>query len=187
MPIFGITASSNMSIKLTDFYQISTTTLTGNQLQIDLTSIPSDYTHLQLRMFLRNSEATTDSATTFRLNDDSSSNYSQHYFRGTGASVFAGAATSQTKGLAGWNPGSSSNASVFGGTIIDILDYKDTNKYKTIRGLSCYDNNGSGHCWVFSSAWLSTSAVTKISLTGDNQAGRNFVQYSRFDLYGIKG
>ena len=26
MPIFGITASSNMSIKLTDFYQIATST-----------------------------------------------------------------------------------------------------------------------------------------------------------------
>jgi len=187
MPIFGITASSNMTTKLTDFYQIATTTLTGNQLQIDFDNIPQGYTHLQLRIIARNTEATTDSQTTFRFNDDSGANYSSHYLRGTGASASSGANTSNTKGYLGWNTGSSSTASNFGVYIVDILDYTNTNKYKTTRSLNGYDNNGSGNLWFVSSNWRSTSAITKISLTGDNQAGRNFVQYSRFDLYGIKG
>jgi hypothetical protein len=188
MPIFGITASSNMTTKLTDFYQIATTTLTGNQLQIDFSSIPQDYTHLQLRAFVRNSEATTDSETTFRFNDDSSANYSVHYLRGYGAGVDSSATANRTKGRAGYNTGSTTLASSFGVWTMDILDYTNTNKYKTTRTLCGYDNNGTNYsgCFLISSNWRSTAAVTKISLTGDNQAGRNFVQYSRFDLYGVK-
>jgi len=44
MPIFGITASSNMSIKLTDFYQIATTTVGSTAVaNVEFTSIPADY------------------------------------------------------------------------------------------------------------------------------------------------
>jgi hypothetical protein len=194
MPIVGSFAGASArayglgagGIQIGDFYQIATTTLTGNQLQIDFDNIPQDYTHLQLRMLVRNSEATTDSQTTFRFNDDSAANYSYHYLRANGATVSSGAGTSTTKGSFGYNPGSTSGASVFGVYVIDILDYANANKYKTVRSLNGYDNNANGNLWFWSSNWRSTSAVTKISLTGDNQAGRNFVQYSSFGLYGVK-
>ena len=188
MPIFGVTASSNMSTKLTDFYQIATTTLTGNQLQIDFSNIPQTYTHLQLRAFVRNSEATTDSETTFRFNDDSGANYSDHQLRGYGTAIISNATANRTKGRAGYNTGSTTTSNTFGVWIMDILDYTNTNKFKTTKTLCGYDNNGTNFSGVYliSANWRSTSAVTKISLTGDNQAGRNFVQYSRFDLYGVK-
>jgi hypothetical protein len=186
MPIFGVTASNNMFTKLSNFDSISTTTLTGNQLQIDFTSIPQTNAHLQLRILCRNTEATTDSQTTFRFNDDSGANYSSHYARGDGGSVSSGSSISATKGYLGWNTGSSSLSNNFGVYVVDILDYANTNKNKTTRSINGYDNNGSGNVWFVSSNWRSTSAITKISLTGDNQAGRNFVQYSSFALYGVK-
>lgn len=187
MPIFGIIAASNQNAKLTGFNSIATTTLSGNQLQIDFDNIPQTFKHLQIRALVRNSEATTDSETTFRFNDDSGTNYSTHYLRGYQSGVDSGNTTSRAKGRAGYNSGSSSNANVFGHWIMDILDYSNTNKFKTTRTLNGYNNNGNGAVWVISSNWRSTSAITKISLTADNQAGRNFVQYSHFALYGIEG
>lgn len=195
MPIVGSFAGASAraygagagGLLVGDFESIQTVTLSGNQLQIDFDSIPQTYTHLQLRCSIRNSEATTDSQTTFRFNDDSGANYSSHYIRGTGASVFSASSTSATKGYFGWNPGASSGTNVFGVIICDILDYANTNKYKTTRSLVGYDNNGQGEIYDLSSNWRSTSAITKISLTGDNQAGRNFVQYSSFALYGLMG
>jgi hypothetical protein len=170
-----------------DFESIATTVLTGNQLQIDFDNIPQTYTHLQLRAFLRNTEATTDNETTFRFNDDSGANYSTHYVRGTGTGRDSGATANRTKGRAGYNTGSTTVANAFGVWIMDILDYRNTNKYKTTRTLCGYDNNGSlAQVYLISSNWRSTSAVTKISFTADNQAGRNYVQYSSFALYGVK-
>ena len=84
-------------------------------------------------------------------------------------------------GLAGNN----SSASTFGTFIVDILDYKDTNKYKTIRGLAGTDNNGSGSVYFSSGLWMSTSAITRIDLAPN--AGTLFNQNSSFALYGIKG
>ena len=169
------------------FESISTVTLASNQLQIDFTSIPQTYTHLQLRAFARNSEFTTDNETTFRFNDDSGANYSVHQFRGYGSGTDASAITNRTKGRAGFDTGSQTAANIFGVWIMDILDYTDTNKYKTTRTICGYDNNGSlAQIFSISSNWRSSSAITKISLTGDNQAGRNYVQYSSFALYGVK-
>jgi len=79
---------------------------------------------------------------------------------------------------------SSTTASIFGVTVTDILDYKDTNKYTTIRVLTGYDTNGAGDVLLYSGNWRSTSAVTSIVLF---PASGNFNQYSQFALYGIKG
>ena len=66
--------------------------------------------------------------------------------------------------------------------IIDILDYVNTNKYKTIRSISGHDANGSGIVQLGSELWQSTSAIT--SLAGGANAG--FLQYTTIQLYGIQ-
>jgi hypothetical protein len=78
------------------------------------------------------------------------------------------------------------SANIFSGFVIDILDYANTNKYKTIRYLSGYDANGSGRVGLGSGSWRSTSAVTSITLQGLEYSS-NYKQYSSFALYGIKG
>lgn len=67
---------------------------------------------------------------------------------------------------------------------MDVLDYKNTNKYKTSRFLSGYDANGSGVIMLNSELWMSTAAITSITI--DN-TGSNFAQYSSFALYGVRG
>jgi hypothetical protein len=78
--------------------------------------------------------------------------------------------------------GTSAAASIFGAGIVDILDYANTNKYKTLRALAGVDFNGSGRVGLTSGLWQSTSAINAITLEGSS-----FVQYSSFALYGIKG
>ncbi len=67
---------------------------------------------------------------------------------------------------------------------LDILDYADTNKYKTCRLLWGQDLNGGGRVALQSANWQKTAAITQIDFSC---ATGNFMQYSQFALYGIKG
>ena len=78
----------------------------------------------------------------------------------------------------------SNTSGIFSGGVIDILDYANTNKYKTSRGLSGYDANGSGLLYLASGLWMNTAAITSIEIT---DALGNFATNSTFALYGIKG
>lgn len=68
--------------------------------------------------------------------------------------------------------------------VVDILDYANTNKNKTIRVLAGVDNNGSGEVALNSGLWPSTSALNTIKIL---TTSGNLNQYSSFALYGIKG
>jgi hypothetical protein len=192
MPIFGITASSNMSIKLTDFYQIATTTLGSATSTVTFSSIPADYTHLQIRASYQTSRVTYPLDKIFiRFNSDTASNYSTHVVQGDGAS--ASSSAENTTSLTDRDTSSTTAASgglVFGTLIMDILDYTNTNKYKTTRTLIGFDTNGTvsgygGRAGLLSGNWRSTSAITSITFTVDNAA--NYSANSKFSLYGIKG
>jgi hypothetical protein len=167
-----------------DFESISTVVVgSGGAADIVFSNIPQTYTHLQLRGISKIS--TSSGYIGFRLNSDTSVNsYTWHSFSGDGASPGTG---SSATGTFGWNPitqtlGGSTN--VFSGVVIDLLDYKNTNKYKTMRAISGYDNNGSGVIGITSGLWLSTSAVTNITL---DFSANDFAQHSTFALYGIRG
>jgi hypothetical protein len=184
MPIFGITASSNMSTKLTDFYQIATTTLGSAQSTIDFTSIPQDYSHLQIRGIARDNTASTSTVDfRIRLNNDSATNYTRHLLYGSGSSATSSGVTGSNY-IAGLAAQGASTANVFAGNVIDILDYTNTNKNTTLRTILGVDLNGSGDIILNSGVWLNTSAVSRITLSS---IFGSFAQYSSFALYGIKG
>lgn len=168
--------------ELGGFESIATTTVgSGGSSSITFSSIPATYKHLQLRHLARNSGNNISARTTF--NSDSSSVYTIHELYGDGSSAFAAAQTGiayYPTGLVGPN----SSSGVFGVSVTDILDYADTNKFKTARTLTGYDGNGSGYVELTSGVWRSTSAITSITIVPN--AG-SFVQYSHFALYGIKG
>jgi hypothetical protein len=72
---------------------------------------------------------------------------------------------------------------MYGVGVIDLLDYTNTNKYKTKRAISGLDVNGSGGgIDIDSSLWMNTNAVTSIKLFPDVGS---LVQYSTFALYGV--
>jgi hypothetical protein len=148
------------------------------------TSIPQTFTHLQVRIYARNPAANLAQNTYVQLNGDAGgSSYSSHSLIGDGSSATSGGfglATSyaQMPQVAG----SSATAGIFGVAIIDILDYTNTNKLKTIRGIGGNDRNGAGTVSMYSSLWNSLSAVN--ALTAGTVDG-NAASGSRVDLYGI--
>ena len=186
MPILGITASQNYPRVTNSYESIATVTVgSGGSSTVTFSSIPSTYQHLQIRGLVRDNRSAALNNITFQVNSDTGANYTQHALYGDGSSVgaFGNASTNLTYG--GLIPSASTTASVFGVTVIDILDYANTNKYKTFRVLSGFDANGSGGVRLYSGLWMSTSAMT--SITFDSETSGDFVQYSSFALYGIKG
>ena len=148
--------------------------------------IPQTYKHLQIRILSRDARSGVSVNSVFtNLNSDFGTNYSQHGLYGSGSAAFATGSASQNYGVLHQEASGSAAANVFGAGIIDILDYANKNKYTTMRGLTGYDDNSTGRVALWSSVWLDMSAVT--SITFSNSTGANFLQYSRFSLYGIKG
>jgi hypothetical protein len=152
---------------------------------IDFTSIPSTYKHLQLRLSLRGSPTGSFISPPVQFNGDTASNYGQHYLVGSGTAASSGANTPSSAFFYPDCAGSTAAANCFAATVLDILDYANTNKYKTGRALTGLDLNGSGDVELISAAWRSTAAVTSIKITAPSSG--TFLQYSHAALYGIKG
>jgi hypothetical protein len=184
MPILGIIASAiTGSLAGPNSYEsIATVSVgSGGQANIEFTSIPATFTHLQIRGIARTTSGTSVDFR-IRMNSDTGSNYARHSLRSGGASADAEGNASQVyMWLDRAIPGL---ANTFGGVVIDILDYANTNKYKTMRGLGGADRNGSGIVSLSSGLWMNTSTVTSLTITLESG---NFAEYSSLALYGIKG
>jgi hypothetical protein len=162
---------------------IATTTLSTSGANVTFSNIPQEYEHLQIRGIGRQT-STNSYALMMRFNSDTGSNYSSHRLDGNGSSASANADTSVSAMYSNvMLPLSSAGANTFGAIVFDILDYANTNKYKTVRALFGFDNNGSGQVGLGSGSWRSTSAVTSIQLVPQFD---NLAQYTSFALYGIK-
>jgi hypothetical protein len=166
-----------------NYESIATTILSTSTTTITFSSISGTYKHLQIRALSRKSSAGGGDGIFIRFNSDSGSNYAIHQLDGDGSSASAYGAASQTQINSTTTATSSHSANVFGAQIWDILDYANTNKYKTMRLMNGFDNNGSGKVRYGSGLWMNTNAITQIDLTGN---GDNFAQYSSFALYGVK-
>lgn len=182
----GISALAGNDQWFSDFESIATVTVGvgTTQAEIEFTSIPSTFQHLQIRGISRVTEAATRGDFRVRVNGDTGSNYSWHLLIGDGSSAAAFASASQTTGRIGYTTGSSASSNIYGVFVIDVLDYSSTTKNKTFRTLGGADLNGSGAVSFNSDAWLSTSAITSLKFY---PSANNFDQYSHFALYGIRG
>lgn len=178
-PILGIWASGASAAAATSFESIATINIgSGGSSGMSFTSIPQTYKHLQVRVFGKTS--LSGAASIFMNGVSSGTAYAYHNLRGDGASASSYAASSQPYMSDIIGTTSSTN---FGSYIIDILDYADTNKYKTIRALNGVDNNGSGNVELYSGLWQSTAGITQLDLFN----GYVWSQYTQGALYGIKG
>ena len=189
MPVLGIIASQisgHLFAPSGAYDSIATTTVgVGGTATITFSSIPATYTHLQIRAIAREKAGSGSlyNGLFATFNSDTGSNYAGHFLRGSGSAAAAGGGASETSMTFGGIEQGDNTASTFGANVIDILDYANTSKYKTVRSLFGYDANGSGYMVLASNLWQSTSAITSITLTPAN----GFAQYSSFALYGIKG
>ena len=192
---FGGLGASVTAASLTSYESIATVSVgSGGASNVEFTSIPSTYKHLQIRAISRYTGYQNSGAAIYmQFNTDTASNYSLHRLlgyanlseNGTSAASLASQTYMQCGYTTGGTAGGTTN--MFGAQVTDILDYADTNKFKTIRTLGGYDSNtdtGYRSIGIHSGNWRSTSAVTSIKLFPETDT---WSQYSSFALYGIKG
>lgn len=190
----GIFASANNTVS-TSFESIATVTVgSGGAASVEFTSIPSTYEHLQIRGISQTNRATYNvDNIRVRVNSDTGSNYSYHTLSSDPASpstsVLAEGQANKSYMHSNLATVSSVATNTFGATIIDILDYKNTNKYSTLRAISGGDTNGAasgfaGFITFGSGNWRNTNAITSITLT--MEYGSLFNQHTTFALYGCK-
>ena len=153
----------------------------GSSATISFTSIPSTFKHLQVRWMGKSTS--TGTSTNLQFNGvTSSGSYATHSVYGNGSITGAEAFANNSSVSGGYLTASTDTG--FGVAVLDILDYTNTSKNTTLRGLTGRDNNGSGIVALISGVWLDTAAVNRIDITVN--AG-NWATTSRFALYGIKG
>jgi hypothetical protein len=186
----GPASSSSNSITPVDlisaYDNLATVTLSATAASITFIGIPTGYDHLQIRGIGRTNRATPADmdGLLIQFNGDTAASYSDHALRGDGASATASSDVSYT-GMEMYRLANLYVAStLMGAQIVDILDYANTNKYKTVRGLGGVDNNGSGMVALNSGNWRNTSAITSILLKP--ASGTLFTAYTSFALYGVK-
>ena len=189
-PILGILASAQSgNLDGPSYDSIATVALTSSALSISFTSIPSTYKHLQLRLFSQTDQSNYGDGVIMKFNGDTGNNYTLHWLSGDGSTAsalaiapYGGIRTAQTAG----NINQPNPTRYFGGSVTDLLDYSNTNKYKTVRSLGGYNANGVGQVMLTSGVWMNTAAISSIVLepTGTVFGWR---QYTHAALYGIKG
>ena len=190
MSILGIIASSKLGAPAGAFESIASVTGTGSSGTITISSIPSTYTSLQIRV-LSKATRTASSGTNdgyLRFNGDTGSNYAYHYLIGNGSSASAaGGASLTTMRIARIDQSSYTGLSnIMAVGIIDIHNYASTTQNKTVRYITGNDTNdvGDGQINLGSGLWASTSAVNQVEIY---LSGTNFTTSTVVSLYGIKG
>lgn len=160
---------------------ISSVTLSANQANVEFNNIPGTYSHLQVRGTARFTAAVTVGSWRVQFNGDTGANYKEHYLVSDGSTASSGTASYIEAGV---EAGASATSNIFGSSIMDILDYANTNKNTVVRVFSGTDVNGSGGVVQFNSGlWINTAAIVSLNLF---PASGNFVQHSSFTLYGIR-
>jgi hypothetical protein len=179
--------AGNAAFVGTSYESIATVTGNGSSSSITFSSIPSTYQHLQIRAIAREaSGGNVFGNISVSANGDTGANYTLHQLYGDGTSALAaGSGFSNASALINI-AGNSAAASVFGGGVVDILDYTNTNKLKTFRSLSGTDNStGGGFILLRSQLWNNLTSINSLTLT--DASGVAFTSTSSFALYGIKG
>ena len=184
--------AGNPAVTFDNYFQIATTTVgSGGTSSVSFSSIPSTYKHLQIRWIARSSYNSSGNIISMftRLNG-STSDYSWHYINGDGASLSTGGAADVGSILISYLPANGYESGMFGTGVIDILDYANTNKYKTVKSIGGCDTNNTGSekgiLSYTSGSLRSLSAISSITFACASDLSSGLTQHTTFSLYGIK-
>ena len=181
---YGSMLAGNTAFFPGAFESIATVTVgSGGAADVTFSSIPGTYAHLQVRAIARGESTGNAPFMRMQVNGATGSSYAYHYLSGSGSAASAGASSSTTFMVANTMYALADPASIYGATVIDILDYADTNKNTTIRGLGGFDSNGNGYVDLVSGLYNATTAITSIKFYFN---GFDIAQYSHFALYGLR-
>ena len=142
---------------------------------IDFTSLGS-YQHLQLAVNVRQgySASTGRSGFTFQFNNDTAANYGYvRSFSGLGGTASGTNYTSATTDVAIYGPfsliggGASTPIPWYSSGIYTIMDYRNTDKYKTVIDWTGWGKTGAGAVGYGQNYWESTAAITSLKVIND--------------------
>jgi hypothetical protein len=171
------------------FDSLGSVTLASATNTITFTNIPQTYTHLHLKAYLQANGPGAGAYGDFAyFNSDSTESYRRHGLYGDGSSASAYVTSGSSDNSKGgffnyWG----ATGSIFATSVADILDYSNTNKFKTVRAIAGADNNGSGSIVLTSCLWRKTEAISSITFQPNLGFG-GFVYNpgSTISLYGVK-
>jgi hypothetical protein len=148
----------------------------GGTTAVEFNSIPQTYSDLLVVVSFRTAFASVYQYIQCYFND-STSGYTGKNF------LFASSVlTNSTAQIDSGSVSANATSSTFSNTAIYIPDYKSANpKSFTVDGAT-ENNSSAAAVGITNITWSTTSAITKISLTG---AGQTIVQNSTASLYGI--
>jgi hypothetical protein len=187
MPILGVIDSAktgNLISASMDFlatYEVPS----GGVSNFAFTGISQAYTHLHIRGVLRNEHPSYSYGSLYwQQNGSGQGNYHDSTWEATNPNVsFGGSGGAGTP--FGVVPTSNIPSGFFAQWVLDMFDYKSTNKYKTVMFKSGFGTTSTQVINMGSASYAAnfnaTTSVTFYSLTS------NFIQYSRLSLYGVKG
>lgn len=189
MPIIGTLAGASArglgglrtfgAAQTTAFESIATTTISSATSSVEFTSIPSNYTHLQVRAFMVCSVTNNMYMQLGNGSIDTAGNYSWKQLWGDSGTGNSNGGNGQTFFYIGYV----SDPAYPAACIVDIADYANTNKHKTAKAINANNTGSTGYVTNFSGRWGSSSAIDRLKIT---TGSGNFNQYSHFALYGIK-
>jgi hypothetical protein len=176
------------------YFTIASGRLTGNQGTLTLSSIPTTYKHLELRIKARGqtSEPAGIGNLVFYFNTTSSGSvYPRQNYGTYGTSSYWAYYDNADNMTVTFYSRGGAPAYFSGGAVVSILNYKETNKGKVVRAfggvagtqaIASQNNSASGGAGGY---WESSagSAINTITITPD-QSG--FGAGTTFSLYGIK-
>jgi hypothetical protein len=183
MPILGTVASQFAGKPFGSFDLISTAQGNGSSPVITFSDLNllTEYKHLQIRTVMEQNVTTDWRGVYMRFNSDSGTNYWWNQLYNSN-DTFGKAMSNQNFAICGNASGTQYRPGV---SIIDIIDFSDNAKYKTILANEANIRYTTPRYIGWSSTqWRNTNAITSISFTVNAD---NFTTATLISLYGIKG
>lgn len=165
---------------------IATTSVGTAVSSVTFSSIPANYTHLQVRGIIKLAGSNTTRSFFCQVGNGTAATtgYSDHFLQGDGSATTSSGAANGSEIPIARTATAGHSSFLWGVFVIDIVDYANTSKFKTLRSLGGYEANGTGVVSLTSGNFRSTSAIDTIKLFG---SGENISPDSFIALYGIKG
>lgn len=171
---------------------ISATTITSATTDIDFSSIPATYTDLVLR--IHGGSESVEAFPQFRFNSDTGSNYSScAIVSATSGSTAGTNYYTQTYTSTSWlfnHDGSWAGANTNNFIILEIFNYQDTNKWRSVAAVNSGSSTTAGYKGAYNAigTWMNTSsAINSVTCRLTNSGTlRNWSVGTTARLYGIK-
>lgn len=155
---------------------IVSTTVGSTTGTVSFTSISAVYTDI---VVVVNATASGNFGLWYRVNNDSSTNYSYVEMLGNGSIVATAAGSSETRGLAANNVDATISTN-----IIQFMNYSNTTTHKIVLSRGSAPSQTSN---AIVSTWASTPAINRIDFAvGGSFPSGDFVVGATITLYGIK-